>query len=120
MVQVVAVQTRKCITSGTAGAPLVISACDGSAGQQWRLAADGTIRVGKLCMDARSDADLAAIDAVTCTGDATQIFAFDGDDHIVNGTSGKCLDIYDGRDTDGTPIVLWPCLNHGNQVWYRR
>jgi len=119
-VEIVAVQTRKCVTAGASGKQLVISTCDGSAGQQWRAGTGGTLRAGDLCMNARSSKDLAAVDTVACTGAATQVFTFNGDDNLVNKASGKCLDIYDGQDADGSPLILWPCAGHGNQLWYRR
>jgi len=40
---------------------------------------------------------------------------------LVNGASGKCLDVTDGKDADRTPVQQWDCrFGHfaASQTWY--
>jgi hypothetical protein len=39
---------------------------------------------------------------------------------IVNGASGKCLDVTNGKDADRTPVQQWDCRYHfaASQFWY--
>ncbi|MFC5146818.1 RICIN domain-containing protein [Streptomyces aureoversilis] len=36
---------------------------------------------------------------------------------MVNGGSGKCLDVRNGGTADGTPVQLYTCNGSGSQRW---
>src|SRR5262249_19645109 len=36
---------------------------------------------------------------------------------VVSQNSGKCLDLQDGSQADGTPIIQWTCHGGGNPQW---
>ena len=73
--------------------PVVISDCNGSAGQVWIVEPGGTLQVNGKCMDIYRDekTSKAPVELWTCTGDANQQWkATNGT--LVNPASGKCLD----------------------------
>ena len=72
---------------------IVLAPCDGSAGQNWTVAADGTIGINGKCMDIYRDekTSKAPIELWTCTGGANQQWQAIGST-LVNPASGKCLD----------------------------
>ncbi|SFL33635.1 RICIN domain-containing protein [Streptomyces pini] len=114
----------KCLSAGrgTDGTQLVLSTCNGSAEQRWDFRPDGTIRSKGLCMDVAwaSKENGTAIQVARCSGNPAQQFHLNGTEDLVAGIADKCVDVYDGRTTDGTPAILWPCTGSANQTWYRR
>ncbi|WP_432827566.1 ricin-type beta-trefoil lectin domain protein [Dactylosporangium sp. CA-092794] len=123
---VVSAQSGKCLssTSATDGTALVIWSCDGSIPQQWSFEGDGTVRSVRLCMDlpSASTTDGTPIQVAKCSGNLAQQFRLRGDGTIYSPYANKCLDVWDNRQDDGTPLILWPCKDpavedNSNQRW---
>lgn len=114
-------QSGKCLSGGSAGAPLTIRTCDGSADQRWEFPSDGTVRSQGLCMDlvGASKDDGTAIRVAACTGAASQQFHLNTTDDLVAEFAVKCVDVYDRQSADGTRAILWPCTGAANQTWTR-
>lgn len=70
------------------------------------------------CLTAASNTDGAQVTLQTCTGAASQKWVFNGGTVRVFG--GKCLDVSDGLNVDGTKLQIWGCGpdNNANQKWY--
>ncbi|MET8172258.1 RICIN domain-containing protein [Streptomyces clavifer] len=114
-------QSGKCLSGGSAGTPLTIRACQGSADQQWEFRSDGTVRSLGLCMDlvGASKGNGTAVRVASCTGAAAQQFHLNATDDLVSRFATKCVDVYDSRSADGTRAILWPCTGAANQTWTR-
>jgi hypothetical protein len=97
---------------------IVLAPCDGSAGQNWTVAADGTIRINGKCMDIYRDekTSKAPIELWTCTGGANQQWQAIGST-LVNPASGKCLDDPRFSTTEGTQLEIYTCTGGLNQQW---
>ncbi len=90
--------------------PVVISDCNGSAGQVWIVEPGGTLQVNGKCMDIYRDekTSKAPVELWTCTGDANQQWkATNGT--LVNPASGKCLDD-PGFSTAEAPVAAPSCM----------
>ncbi len=97
---------------------IVMWDCNRSAGQDWAIDADGTIRINGKCMDVYrgEKKNKAPVELWTCTGGANQQW------HVVNGTlvnpvSGKCLDDPQFDTADGTQLEIYTCNSGANQRW---
>jgi predicted outer membrane repeat protein len=97
---------------------IVMWACSRTAGQDWAIDADGTIRINGKCMDVYRDEknNKAPVELWTCTGGANQQW------HAVNGTlvnpvSGKCFDDPRFNTADGTQLEIYTCNGGANQQW---
>ncbi|MER8047348.1 discoidin domain-containing protein [Streptomyces sp. NPDC094032] len=102
--------------SATADGSVVrISACDGSAGQNWTWHTDGklTVTIGSVtkCADITggSNASGALVQLYGCTGVAQQKFAYLPDGTVYSSKSGKCLAVQGGSVTNGARVGLAPC-----------
>ena len=98
--------------------PIVISDCNGSAGQVWIVEPGGTLQVNGKCMDIYRDekTSKAPLELWTCTGGANQQWqATNGT--LVNPASGKCLDDPGFNTTDGTRLEIYTCNGGLNQQW---
>jgi hypothetical protein len=96
----------------------VLDSCDGSAGQDWLIVPDGTIRSNGKCMDIFRDekTSKAPVELWTCTGGANQQWqALNGT--LVNPVSGKCLDDPGFNTADGTQMEIYTCNGGLNQQW---
>jgi hypothetical protein len=115
-------RTTKCIDdsndSSVNDTRVVMWDCNGSAGQNWTIAADGTIRINGKCMDIYRDekANTAPVELWTCTGGANQQWHALGGT-LVNPVSGKCLDDPRFNVTDGTQLEIYTCNGGRNQQW---
>ncbi|MEU3647268.1 RICIN domain-containing protein [Lentzea sp. NPDC034063] len=71
-----------------------------------------------LAPQGESTADGVPIVQVSCNGSAFQRWDFiDRNNHVVqirNAVTLKCMDAL-GSNTNGTPVVQWPCANISNQ-----
>ena len=68
------------------------------------------------CLTASSNSDGAAVTLQGCTGAAAQKWIFTGTTVTVFGN--KCLDVTDGKNSDGTKLQIWTCsTNNANQQW---
>ena len=58
-----------------------------------------------------------------CTGGTSQQWTVRDADattvSLVNGASGKCLDVPSSSRTSGTRLIQWPCNGGANQRWRR-
>lgn len=104
----------KCLTGAGSGSPLVASVCDGSAGQSWSPASDGSLRQGGLCAALTGTEDRTPVVLATCDQSSAQRISFSGTT-LVSAPTGKCLDLFGGAS--GTQIVLWECNGRDNQHW---
>jgi predicted outer membrane repeat protein len=97
---------------------IVLAPCDGSAGQNWTVAADGTIGINGKCMDIYRDekTSKAPIELWTCTGGANQQWQAIGST-LVNPASGKCLDDPRFSAAEGTQLEIYTCTGGLNQQW---
>jgi hypothetical protein len=101
------------------GMPIEMTACDGSAGERWTMASDGTIRALGKCLDVMGDpaADGARIQLFACRGTAGQQWRFTAGGDLINPGAGKCLDVRDFNLGDGAALQLWTCVGGVNQKW---
>jgi len=63
--------------------------------------------IGK-CLTVAGNYDGARVTLNTCTGAANQKWVFPGD-NTVRVYGGKCLDVIDGVNQDGTKLQVWGC-----------
>ncbi|MFD7701386.1 RICIN domain-containing protein [Streptomyces caelestis] len=125
--RIVSADTGKCLTarSRAVGAELVIQPCGASAGAQlWSFHdTDRTLRIGEdLCMglDGGSVEKETAVLLQRCDGSSGQKFKINSTEDLVSLKAGnKCVDVWWGKEADGTPVKLWPCTGTANQTWRR-
>jgi hypothetical protein len=100
------------------GAPLIVARCDGSRTQRWLPADDGTIRLGKFCMDVAGaeTADGTIVQAARCNDNRAQQFVADGG-KLVSDLAGKCVDIVSSRLVHGAGIAIRPCDDIDGRSW---
>jgi hypothetical protein len=87
--------------------------CNGTVGQVWTLASDGTIRVAGRCMQA----DTGLVRLRDCTGDPAQQWRTGPGGSLVNPASARCLGDPASDATKGTPQRTAPCDQSGPQRW---
>jgi hypothetical protein len=87
--------------------------CDGSAGEKWTLAADGTIRVLDQCL--RSGAGLVRLD--DCDGSLAQQWRVTSAQSLVNVGSAGCLGDPQSGGSRGTPQRTAACDGSDAQRW---
>jgi hypothetical protein len=63
----------------------------------------------------------APVVQLTCNGSPEQLWSAvpvgDGYYMFVNGRSGKCMDVRDGKNADWTPVQQWECTNTNGMKW---
>jgi glucosylceramidase len=93
--------------------------CNGSAAQQWTVAANGTLQVLGKCMDvaAAGTANGTKVQLFDCNGSGAQQWQHTAANQLVNPESGSCLDATGPSSADGTPLQLWDCTGGTNQAW---
>ncbi len=93
--------------------------CGIAAGQDWSIAADGTIRsLGKcLDVDAQGTANSTPVQLWECNGSGAQQWAPQTNGALVNPQSGRCLDVPQGNTTDGTTLQIYDCNGLSTQRW---
>jgi hypothetical protein len=101
------------------GTPIQMTACDGSPGERWTMASDGTIRTFGKCLTVADDqaADGTGIQLSTCRGAAGQQWRFTGGRDLVSPQADRCLDVKDFNTGDGALLQLWTCAGSANQKW---
>ncbi|MER6620696.1 ricin-type beta-trefoil lectin domain protein [Streptomyces sp. NPDC000931] len=125
--RIVSADTGKCLTASSrgVGAELVIQPCGVSAGAQiWSFHdTDRTLRIGEdLCMglDGGAVEKETAVLLQRCDGSSGQKFKINGTEDLVSLKAGdKCVDVWWGKEANGTPVKLWPCTGTANQTWRR-
>lgn len=94
--------------------------CDGDRTQQWTLTAAGELRdADDACLVPRntSGRPSAVVHLRPCVGDADQTWAAGPNGAVVGVRSGLCLDAFQGRTGNGTPVLLRPCTQQPTQRW---
>ena len=112
----------KCVddsdNSSANGTKIVMWDCNGTAEQDWTIAADGTIRINGKCLDIYREKGpiRRRVELWSCTGRANQQWkARTGT--LVNPVSGKCLDDPAFNTTDGIQLEIYTCTGGPNQQW---
>ena len=105
----------------SAGTPVQLFSCNGTAAQQWTVAKDGTIRALGRCLDTTGAvvAKGTTVQIMTCdTAPSQQWVRRTGSAHaLVNTASGLCLDLPGGKPVNWVALQVWTC-NWGNaQKW---
>jgi hypothetical protein len=101
------------------GLPVEMTACDGSAGERWAMASDGTVRALGKCLEVLGDqtADGTRVQIAACRGGAGQQWRYTAGRDLVNPAADKCLDVKDFNAGDGAALQLWTCAGSANQKW---
>jgi hypothetical protein len=101
------------------GLPVEMKACDGSPGESWTLASDGTVRAFGRCLGVAGGqtANGAGVQLSACRGTAGQQWRFTAGRDLVNPHAGKCLDVKDFAVADGALVQIWTCVGGPNQKW---
>ncbi|HEV7657890.1 MAG TPA: RICIN domain-containing protein [Mycobacteriales bacterium] len=113
----------KCVDVNAAatanGTAIQLFTCNGSAAQQWTMAADGSVRALGKCLDvaAAGTADGTRVQLWDCNGTVAQRWAFSAAHDLVNPNANKCLDVTGNVSTDRTPLQIWTCTGGANQKW---
>ncbi|MFD5034865.1 ricin-type beta-trefoil lectin domain protein [Streptomyces sp. NPDC058220] len=113
----------KCVdvaaASSANGTPVQLYDCNGSAAQQWSVAADGSLRALGKCLDVKdnSTADGAQLQIWDCNGSANQRWALPDARDVVNMQANKCMDATGNSSANGTRLQIWTCTGAGNQKW---
>jgi hypothetical protein len=101
----------------TEGNPMYLSACDGSAGQQWSPYSDGTVRVQGGCLDVVSAGTTSGtdVDWYPCNGTNAQNWTRQANGELVNPNSGLCLTEPGGNP--GSRLDIETCTGAASQLW---
>jgi serine/threonine protein kinase len=111
-------QTGTCLYApGTTG-EVKLWACSTIGPQQFRFAADGTMRVRGRCVTVANLANGAHLLLKSCGGGATQQFSYNTSDDLVSGAANKCVDVPDGSAANDVPAQIWECTGAANQKWH--
>ncbi|KAF7297575.1 Ricin B-type lectin domain-containing protein [Mycena kentingensis (nom. inval.)] len=102
----------KCLTAATNsnGAIVTISTCTGADSQQWTFNG-GALKLynNTKCLDVIWTCD---------ANNANQKWYYTGDLHLAWTDHGRCIDLTDGKLTDGNRPQIWSCSSkNSNQVW---
>jgi hypothetical protein len=113
----------KCVdvaAAGTAnGTAVQLYSCNGTAAQQWTMAADGSVRALGKCLDVASagTADGTKVQLWDCNGTGAQRLTYTAGRDLVNPNANKCLDVTGNTSADGTRLQIWSCTGGTNQKW---
>jgi len=99
-----------------AGITTRIWTCGTSAGQQWQVAQNGTIRVGGHCLAELSSTSTAPV-LRACTNRFGQIWRLTRAGGIASAQSGLCLTDPGASSKDGTAVSLAFCAGTQRQAW---
>jgi len=94
--------------------------CDGNTGaQNWTAATNGTVTIDGGCLDITGAkyTNGTLIEWWTCNGGANQQWKAEGNNELVNPTSGMCLDDPAFNTAEGTQLILYTCNGGTNQQW---
>ncbi|MFI0723704.1 ricin-type beta-trefoil lectin domain protein [Streptomyces sp. NPDC021224] len=106
--------------SAADGTALQLWGCNHTAGQQFTLASDNTLRTLGSCVTASGGgtANRTPVALASCTGSAAQLWTHRTDGSLLNPASGRCLDVPDSNTTPGAvQLQLYDCNGTGAQVW---
>jgi hypothetical protein len=101
----------------TEGNPIVVNACNGSAGQQWSTYSDNTLRVQGGCLDVVSAGTTSGtnVDWYPCNGTAAQNWTHQANGELVNPSSGLCLT--DPGGNTSARLDIETCTDSAQQQW---
>src|SRR4051794_30520045 len=101
----------------TAGNPIVVSTCNGGAGQQWSSYSDNTLRVQGGCLDVVSGGTTSGtnVDWYPCNGTPAQNWTHQANGELVNPSSGRCLT--DPGGNTGARLDIETCTDSAQQQW---
>jgi len=101
----------------TASNPIGVSACNGSAGQQWSPYTDSTLRTQGGCLDVVSAGTASGtnVDWYPCNGTAAQGWTHESNGELVNPSSGLCLT--DPGGNTGARLDIETCTGSAQQQW---
>src|SRR5216683_2677635 len=101
----------------TASNPIVVSACNGSPGQQWSPYTDNTLRVQGGCLDVVSAGTTSGtnVDWYPCNGTAAQNWSHQANGELVNPNSGLCLT--DPGGNTSARLDIETCTVSAQQQW---
>src|ERR1022692_4636378 len=101
----------------TASNPIGVSACNGSAGQQWSPYTDNTQRTQGGCLDVVSAGTASGtnVDWYPCNGSAAQGWTHQANGELVNPSSGLCLT--DPGGNTGSRLDIETCTGSAQQQW---
>ena len=91
--------------------PISLSDCDGSAGQQWSVYSDGTLRTQGGCLDIGGKTSGSQVGWYPCTGSSTETWTRQSNGEFYNSSSGLCL------SSPGTAPQLQSCSAAADQKW---
>ena len=99
--------------------PVQVYTCNGTAAQQWTVAAGNTLQDLGMCLDvdAAGTANGTTVDLYTCNGTGAQVWEPQSDGALLNPASGRCLDDTGWSTTPGTQLQIWDCTGAANQQW---
>jgi beta-glucanase (GH16 family) len=102
----------------TASNEVVLTKCDGGAGQVWSTYSDGTLRAQGGCLDVDGGEQSAGTQAVwyPCTSEQSQVWQLKSNGELYNPFSGLCL-TNPGNDTD-TGLTIESCAGSPQQQWH--
>jgi hypothetical protein len=97
--------------------PIGVSACNGSAGQQWSPYTDGTLRTQGGCLDVTSAGKTSGttVDWYPCNATAAQGWTHQANGEEVNPNSGLCLT--DPGGNTGSRLDIETCTGSAQQLW---
>ncbi|HTJ39530.1 MAG TPA: discoidin domain-containing protein [Dactylosporangium sp.] len=110
-----------CLTNqnslNTSGNPMGVSACNGTAGQQWTTYSDNTVRVQGGCLDvvAAGRTSGTNVDWYPCNQSNAQVWTRQANGTLVNPNSGLCLS--DPGGNTAARLVIETCNGSAQQQW---
>jgi len=110
-----------CLTNqnslNTEGNRMGVSSCGGSAGQQWAVYSDSTLRTEGGCLDVvgAGTSSGTAVDWYPCNGTAAQTWNQESNGELVNPNSGLCLT--DPGNNTGSALDIETCTGATGQLW---
>jgi riboflavin synthase alpha subunit len=101
----------------TAGNPIGVATCNGSAGQQWSAYSDNTVRVQGGCLDVVSAGTTSGtnVDWYPCNATNAQGWTPAANGELVNPSSGLCLT--DPGGNTGARLDIENCTGAASQTW---
>lgn len=101
----------------TEGNPIVLNGCNGTAGQQWSVYSDSTLRVQGGCLDVvgAGTASGTNVDWYPCNGTGAQNWAHQANGELVNPHSGLCLT--DPGGNTASRLDIETCTGAVRQLW---
>jgi hypothetical protein len=106
----------QCLDNDERQGTIMIFPCHGKRNQQFQFAyGDQTeLRVNGNCVTAPRDGQQLRV--ARCNGRSDQQWSFGGDGSI-RSSSGRCMDVYQGRRDNGVAVITFNCKNAANQRW---